>query len=92
MNSPRVSKSTVAPGNVAGSLVPGRRDHGHIHLVVHGPGPGQQLPVGGPSCHVEGTGEHQQLTTYTGRAAHPVDLKISRHSLSGDVNLDVKIC
>ena len=64
MNSPRVSEATVAPGDVAGRVVPGGRDHGHIHLVVRGPGPSQQLPVGGPRRHVEGTGEDQQLTTY----------------------------
>ena len=42
---PGTDNGGVAPGNIGGLRVPGGAGGGHPHLVIKGPGPGQQLPV-----------------------------------------------
>ena len=42
---PGADNGGVAPGNIGGLHVPGGAGGGHPHLVINGPGPGQQLPV-----------------------------------------------
>ena len=44
---PGADDGGVTPGHIRGLRVPGGAGGGHPHLVIKGPGPGQQLPVCG---------------------------------------------
>ena len=62
----RIHHHAVPPRVISRLHVPRRAAQAHVHLVVHGAGPGLQLPVQGARRQVEGAGVQEQETAPAG--------------------------